>query len=253
MPTLNVIFHGLFAVVEEPYRLVAAVPAIKDHQEYLIGIEVNGTPQPRLYGRGTFELLGVTPLSKVPGATVASFPPDKNAKLRGAGAIEVLTTSPPARSVFILPRPENVVSCYCYNSGTDVVFTGRDAWAITSQQFAAINILSYTFNHLEDLEFAGLPSLEFAFSDDTRQYVNLGILSQGAHDGSSAVSAAFDKMMADLFPDKEIHLVQKNPSATPSVSCTGVPGITARTFFQLLQIQLNAAPDDCVGLVIDNT
>jgi len=60
-------------------------------------------------------------------------------------------------------------------------------------------------------------------------------------------------MMADLVSGKDIHLFQKNPSPSPSLPCTGIPGITSTTFDQLLQLQLNAGPDDCVSLAVDNT
>jgi len=183
MPTLNVILHGLFVIVEEPYRLIAAVPAIQDHHTYLIGVQ--GPINARFYGHGTFELLGVPPANNS-----STVPNNLNAKIR---LCEVFTTSPPARSVFVLPRPAAVYSCRCMNLGTDVVFIGNHSSEIRATQFATINVLSYSFARISDLQFAGLPGLNFQYSDDRGQYVNVGIISSGAHKDIIAVSAAFDK------------------------------------------------------------
>ncbi len=88
MPTLNVILHGLFLVVEEPWRLVAAVPAIADHQQYRIGVESESDA--KFYGRGTFELLGAESATNP-----AILTETQNAKVHDC---EVFTTAPPARS-----------------------------------------------------------------------------------------------------------------------------------------------------------
>jgi hypothetical protein len=243
MPTLNVILHGLFLVVEEPWRMVAAVPAIADHNSYLIGVESESDA--KFYGRGVFELLG----AKTRSCNPSSLPEDKNAKIRGC---EVFTTSPPARSVFILPRSESVVSCNCMTLGTDLVFFGKHASEIKGTQFATINVFSYSFDDIDDLLFVGLPNLDFHYSDNTNQYVNVGIVSRGAHATTAAVSAAFDKMMTDLAPSKDIHLFQMNASPKFSVPCTGIPGVTAKTFATLFELPLNVNPDDCVGLAVVN-
>jgi hypothetical protein len=243
MPTLNVIFHGLFLFVEEPYRFVAAVPAIADHQIYLIGVDVDSSA--KFYGRGTFELLGTKPAYGP-----SSLSKAQNAKIRNC---EVFTTAPPARSVFILPRPESVFSCRCMSLGTDLVFFGKHASEITCKQFATINVLSYSFDKIDDLRFTGLPDLDFHRCNHNEGYVNVGIISSGAHDDNVAVSAAFDKMMADLAPTKDIHMVQINLSPTPSVPCAPIPGVTARTFDLLFGLQLNDHTDDCVSLAVDNT
>ncbi len=136
--------------------------------------------------------------------------------------------------------------------GIDLVFIGNHASEIQATQFATIIVLSYFFHDINELEFVGLPVLDFHFSDETEQYVNVGIISSGAHQNSTAVSAAFDKMMADLAPSKDIHLVQINLDPNPVVSCSGIPGITAETFESLLSLQLNNSVDDCVPFAVRN-
>jgi hypothetical protein len=250
MPTLNIILHGLFAVIEEPLRVVAAAPSIPDHDKYVIAVQ-NGSPAQR-YGRGTYELTGTTPLGSIQGAMRARVPPDKNAKIRGAGYTEVFTTAPPAYAVFILPSPLNIVSCRCLCS-PDIVFTGGDAGEIKSTQFATINVLTYQFDDIHELSFTGLPDLDWRYSNGTGPFVNVAIVSSGHHDATAKVSAAFDKMMKDLCPGKDIHLVQVNPNPQPTVSCLGtIGGIDRSTFEQLFGFEVNFFDDDCVGLVIDN-
>jgi hypothetical protein len=250
MPTLNILLHGLFAVVEDPFRVIAAAPDIPDHDKYVIAV-INGSSA-QTYGRGTYELMGATPVRKLGIAAPASFPADKNAKVRGPGRIEVFTTAPPAYAVFILPRPQQIYSCRCLQLG-DILFTGKDSVDITSKQFATINVLSYQFDNIYDLKFTGLPDLDIEYTNNNGPYVNLAIVSSGHHDATAKVSAAFEKLMKDLIPSKEIHLIQANANPGTSVTCTGIPGVGPGTFQELFGIEVNFFDDDCVGLVIDNS
>jgi hypothetical protein len=251
MPTLNVLLHGLFAVVEEPYRVVAATPLIPDHHDYVIQVENNGHRAHR-YGRGNFELLGTTPVYH---PDAARFPADRNAKFKPKDGhhIHVHATSPPAYAVFTLPLPKAISSCRCFNSPQDLVLFGADAPAITSRKFASVSVLSYDFANLADLRMSGLPGIRWAFSDGSNAFVNIVLVARGTHKSTAAVSAAFDTLMADLLPTHDIHLLQINPDPKPTDPCTNIPGVQARSFHSLLGSNQNLDADDCIGPFIDQT
>ncbi len=251
MPTLNVILHGLFAVVEEPYRVVAATPLIKDHHDYVILVENNGNRAQR-YGRGNFELLGSTPVDH---PNAARFPVDRNAKFQPEQEHHrhIHVTAPPAFAAFTLPLPKAVSSCRCFNSPEDLVLFGTHAPKITSKKFASISVLSYDFANLADLRMSGLPGIKFAYSDDSNAYVNVAIVARGEHKSTTAVSVAFDTLMTDLLPTHDLHLLQINPDPKPTDPCTDIPGVQARSFHSLLGSNLNLDADDCIGPFIDQT
>jgi hypothetical protein len=250
MPTLNILLHGLFAVVEEPYRVVLAVPHVDDHDKYLL--QLQGDPQPFRFGRGNYELMGV----KNPPAMAAPppcFPATKNARI-GKGAAqptEVFTTSPPAYATFIVPRPKQVYSCLCFNYGQDVVFVGQHATEITSKKFAMMNILAYDIDDAANVRFTGLPGFKAHYKPCSTEFVNMAIISRGPHADPPAVSTAFAKMMTDLIPGKDIQLfgLANNPPTTDP--CDNIPGVDHATFIAF-QPASDFFPDDCVGVVVNN-
>ena len=104
MGTLNVIMHGLWAMVEEPFRVVLATPFVDQHDKYLI--QVQGFDSGR-YGRGNYELTGVHAGPRSSSGSSPVFPVDQNAAI-GSGAgnyTDVFTTSPPAYAAFVMPPP----------------------------------------------------------------------------------------------------------------------------------------------------
>jgi hypothetical protein len=253
MGTLNIVLHGLFAIVEEPYRVVLAVPHVDDHDTYVI--QVQGDDKPSSYGRGNYELIGTQGPAdtSVSAALPVSFPEDQNAKI-GSGVkhrTDVFTTAPPAYATFTLPRPKKIYSCRCFQRGVDLTFTGANANEIKSVKFAQINVLAYDISDPTLIRLTGLPGFRAHYKPNDNHYVNMAIVSRGPHQNPPAVSKSFDQMMKKLIPGKKIHLRGLKADPPTVDPCTNIPGVDRATF-DAFEPPVHFIPDDCVGLVIDN-
>jgi hypothetical protein len=257
MPTLNLVLHGLFTIVEEPNRVVLAVPFVKDHVYYETAVLYQGSP--RHYGRGSYELLGVTAGNSKP-----TVPPEQSARIGSGSAncTEVLTTAPPAYATFTLPQPKKVYACECFKFGTDVVFIGKHAKEIRAKEFARIIVFAYDFVDIRKIRFTGLPGFTACVpvgKDDcpAPEYVNAAIIAAGKHpedDGSVApsVTASFNEMIRALTPSKDIQLFPVNEQANPSNDCK-IPGLGLAELEKLIPpSRSDFGITDCISLVVNN-
>jgi hypothetical protein len=135
--------------------------------------------------------------------------------------------------------------------GQDVIFVGQDAAAIGAEKFAMLNVLAYDIGDPKDVRFLGLPGFRAHPKSEDSEFVNVAIISRGPHADPPAVSAAFQKMMSDLIPGKDIQLfgLASNPPSTEP--CANIPGVDRATF-EAFAPRTDFFPDDCVGLVINN-
>lgn len=256
MPTLNLVLHGLFTIVEEPNRIVLAVPFVKDHVFYETAVLDQG--HPRHYGRGNYELVGVRT-----GNITPVVPPDKCARIgHGSGdCTPVLTTPPPAYATFTLPRPKAVYACECFNFGTDVVFIGKNAHEIQAKKFARIVVFTYDFDDIREIRLTGLPGFSACVPTDddcpTPHYVNAAIISAGRHPTENgrvapSVTASFNEMMQALTPSKDIQLFPVNEQANPSNDCN-IPGLGSADIEKLIPPpRADFGITDCISLVVNN-
>jgi hypothetical protein len=245
--TLNFITHGLYAIVEEPYRLVIAVPFVKDHQ-YQLGVEVTGKSNQDMkpYGPGTYEVGGIQG-----GAMV--FDPDKVAKVKD---MRVLTTAPPAHSVFVLPRPYDIHHCNFLTQGPDgdVELTGADAPAVKA--IPLVTVLIYRFGDISTIRITGMPDFHAQFKPGSQEFVNVTLFAANlnGHEAGRAPDA-FGEMMK-LIPGKDIRLKVHKPGALGTGKC-GVPGLDdpepQKSDFGAPRRSRESRPDDCTAIIVDNT
>jgi hypothetical protein len=244
--TLNLIIHGLFAIVEEPYRLVIAVPWVDDHH-YQLGVQA-GDPNTDIkpYGPGTYEVTGIQGGSMV-------FDPAQVAKVENT---TVLTTAPPARSVFVLPCPRQIHHCHLItrsaNCKGDVEITGTDSGEVKAESFPLITVLTYEFSRIDNVRITGMPEFHAQFKPGSQEFVNVTLFAAnpGGHP-TGRTSEAFSQMMRSLIPNKRIGLYLNNPDASGTGTCT-MPGLDQTDLDKLLpRIPLHT--DDCISLFVNNT
>jgi hypothetical protein len=257
MGTLNLFLHGLFAIVEEPYRIVLAVPFCRDHDTY--ELEVLGDATALHYGRGNYELVGVKIGANSVSNCLPVFCPDKTARLgsNDPSFTEVYCIAPRAYATFTLPRPHRVYCCECYKRGVDLDFEGDNAGEVAATEFARIIGITYEFDDIHRVGFTGLPGLKMHYTPGTNdwdpvKYVNAVIVSAGPHPNSTSITNSFNEMMKALVPSKDLSLIPLSPTATPPSDCTNIPGAPREVLDGLLLSQANFNPLDCIPVVIDN-
>jgi hypothetical protein len=246
--TLNLILHGLFAIVEEPYRLVIAVPEIDDHT-YSLGVQAGGKydKDSKPYCRGTYEVTGIQGRSKV-------FDPLVVVKVEKMTVNTIL-----AHSVFVLPRPYDMYHCHFIKHGIknakgDVEITGNDAPKVMPSQLPLINVLTYPFADINAIRITGMPGFRAQFKPGSREFVNMHLFAANrAGHPTGAASAAFKKMMEDLMPKRKIMLTVHNSNATSTGPCS-MPGLDETDLKELgPRSPLDFHVDDCISLFVDNT
>jgi hypothetical protein len=196
MPTLNVILHGLIALVRQKDSIIALMPDVKQHVfragSWLGEIELRN---------GFYSLTGVN-------SGTADFDKTKNLILENA---QMSPDGPSAAYATILfPKPKEIHSLRPVAIDPKTDLSGRDAAGITATALTSIQIFVYDCPDLSQFALQGHPFLPP--QDPKLAVFNLHVYSEEDVDPADLDHAvnAFDEAVA-LFKNLDLKLVNSKP------------------------------------------
>src|SRR4051794_40248833 len=249
---LNVFLHGTFGSIVKYNGMNLVTPRQKDHA-YYAGVPTGEFPG-GLYPLGDtgtqYYLMGLSC-----GRSRSRFNTNTNGVL---GDFEVSVKT--AAFQVNLPMPY-VVYSRRMSPGPNV-FAGPQAHRFNGRSLALVQILTYSFHDLNQLEV--YPDIDWDpkdYFDPITQTVNLHFYAESEdfmRIGAAAehVAQAFQDLTA-MFPGMEVNFVKPDTNPVPLDAHTGIPGVTPDDEKSLRELKnLKGAPQgtepaNCVGLTVE--